>query len=75
MCVLACVCLCALMIVVAQEEGRSLIADEFKEVTILFTDLRGFTDFASRIEPQDLVLFLNVMYSEASVAPTFSWCS
>ncbi len=49
---------------VCQEGGVTLIADEFKEVTILFTDLRGFTDFASQIDPQELVVFLNVMYTE-----------
>ena len=47
-----------------QEEGKTLIADEFKEVTILFTDLRGFTEFASHVEPKDLVVFLNVMYTQ-----------
>ena len=49
-----------------QVEGKTLIADEFKDVTILFTDLRGFTDFASRIQPKDLVLFLNVMYTQVA---------
>ena len=51
-----------------QEEGKTLIADEFENVTILFTDLRGFTEFASHVEPKDLVVFLNIMYTEVQLA-------
>lgn len=38
-------------------------AQEFKECSVLFSDLRGFTAFSSTITPQELVGFLNRMYS------------
>ncbi len=33
-------------------------------VTVLFTDLQGFTAFASKLEPTALVAFLNIMYTQ-----------
>ena len=47
-----------------QEEGKSLIANEFEMVTVLFTDLKGFTEFAGKLDPADLVAFLNIMYTQ-----------
>jgi class 3 adenylate cyclase len=43
-------------------QGRGLIADYFDDVTVLFTDMKGFTAFSSTITPQRLVEFLNEMY-------------
>ncbi len=43
--------------------GREIIADPYDDVTILFTDMKGFTAFSSRIQPSELVDFLNTMYS------------
>lgn len=43
--------------------GRELIADFYKEGTIVFTDLRGFTAFSSTVTPAQLVSFLNVLFS------------
>ncbi len=43
--------------------GRELIADPFDDVTIIFTDMKGFTAFSSRIPPSELVNFLNTLYS------------
>jgi class 3 adenylate cyclase len=53
-----------LSIVKQLTEGRELIADQFDMVTVLFTDLKGFTEFASRLDPKDLVTFLNIMYTQ-----------
>ena len=50
----ACVC----------QTGTTVIADAFAEVTILYTDLCGFTEFTASIAPKDLVMFLNIMYSK-----------
>ena len=47
-----------------QSDSQALIADQFPFVTILFTDLRGFTAFSSQLAPKDLVTFLNIMYTK-----------
>ena len=43
--------------------GRELIADPYEDVTIIFTDMKGFTAFSSQILPSELVNFLNTLYS------------
>eukprot|EP01138_Halocafeteria_seosinensis_P007366 gb/GECG01007530.1/.p1 GENE.gb/GECG01007530.1/~~gb/GECG01007530.1/.p1 ORF type:complete len:1985 (+),score=231.08 gb/GECG01007530.1/:1-5955(+) len=40
-----------------------VLAYSHEEVTILFTDLKGFTAFSSSVSPKQLVNFLNVMFS------------
>ena len=46
-----------------QRHGRqSVIADYFHSVSIVFTDMKGFTKFSSSITPSELVEFLNDMY-------------
>jgi len=42
----------------------STIADSFEEVSVLFADLVGFTEFSSRRSAKELVEFLNVIFSE-----------
>jgi len=39
------------------------IADKLDNVTILFVDMVGFTKFSSQLDPDELVMFLNEMYS------------
>jgi class 3 adenylate cyclase len=46
-------------------EGLELGGEE-REVTILMSDLRGFTAMAARLKPQEVIAFLNV-YLEAMV--------
>ncbi|NEP18136.1 MAG: adenylate/guanylate cyclase domain-containing protein [Leptolyngbya sp. SIO4C1] len=43
--------------------NRGAIADSFSEVTILFADIVGFTELASRMPPTDLVCRLNTVFS------------
>ena len=43
--------------------GKSLIADQFDQATVLFTDLKGFTQFSAELTPRQLVDFLNLLYS------------
>lgn len=44
-------------------DGVSPIAEDYADVTVVFTDLQGFTAFSSRISPGELVELLNMLYS------------
>jgi len=44
-------------------EGVSPIAEHHPQVTVIFTDIKGFTAYSSRISPIELVNMLNSMYS------------
>eukprot|EP00927_Polykrikos_kofoidii_P061188 TRINITY_DN56054_c0_g1_i1.p1 TRINITY_DN56054_c0_g1~~TRINITY_DN56054_c0_g1_i1.p1 ORF type:complete len:1165 (+),score=200.27 TRINITY_DN56054_c0_g1_i1:92-3586(+) len=44
-------------------EGISPIAEHHSDVSIIFTDIKGFTAYSSKISPHELVDFLNSMYS------------
>ena len=50
-------------IVKRMRDGEVLIADRFEDVTILFSDLVGFTAMSSRIDPDELVSALNRLFS------------
>ncbi|MEO0826120.1 MAG: adenylate/guanylate cyclase domain-containing protein [Cyanobacteria bacterium J06642_9] len=43
--------------------NRGAIADSFGEVTILFADIVGFTELATKVKPTDLVCQLNTVFS------------
>ncbi|CAK9003909.1 Soluble guanylate cyclase 88E [Durusdinium trenchii] len=44
-------------------DGISPIAEDYPNVSVVFTDLQGFTAFSSRISPMELVELLNLLYS------------
>jgi adenylate cyclase len=44
--------------------GASVIADRYAAVTVLFSDLVGFTDLSTRIPAEELVADLNTLFSE-----------
>ena len=44
--------------------GETLIADRYGEVTVLFADLVGFTEFSARTAPTDVVEFLRRLFTE-----------
>ena len=44
--------------------GDDIIADNHKSVSVLFSDLVGFTTFSKNIEPRDLVILLNKIFTE-----------
>ena len=46
------------------KEGEQVIADHFPSVSVLFSDLVGFTQFSTQIPPQELVILLNRIFTE-----------
>jgi class 3 adenylate cyclase len=51
-------------IVTRLNSGETVIADHLSDVTILFSDLVGFTKLSSRLSAEDLVRLLNGLFSE-----------
>jgi len=45
------------------QDGLSPIAEHHQEVTIIFTDIKGFTAYSAGLSPAELMAFLNSMYS------------
>lgn len=45
------------------KQSPGTIADNFKEVTVLFADIVGFTQLSSNIGPSETVEFLNAVFS------------
>eukprot|EP00285_Hemiselmis_virescens_P008407 CAMPEP_0173407758 /NCGR_PEP_ID=MMETSP1356-20130122/68013_1 /TAXON_ID=77927 ORGANISM="Hemiselmis virescens, Strain PCC157" /NCGR_SAMPLE_ID=MMETSP1356 /ASSEMBLY_ACC=CAM_ASM_000847 /LENGTH=285 /DNA_ID=CAMNT_0014368981 /DNA_START=1 /DNA_END=854 /DNA_ORIENTATION=+ len=43
--------------------GEKLIAERYKQATVLFSDLVGFTSFASQLDPKTVVEALNLIYN------------
>lgn len=50
--------------------GEAGIADGFSEVTVAFADLVGFTALTSEMPPQEVVTFLNGLFTRFDVAAT-----
>ncbi|MEH6405527.1 MAG: adenylate/guanylate cyclase domain-containing protein [Sneathiella sp.] len=48
-------------------QGETIIADRFDEVTVLFSDLVGFTQFSAVTPPADLVEYLNWLFSHFDI--------
>ncbi len=46
------------------QDGQSIIADSFSDVSVLFADLVGFTNFASQKSAAETVKVLNQIFSE-----------
>lgn len=46
------------------QQKQQVIADSFADVSVLFADLVGFTDFAATKTPKELVEILNHIFSE-----------
>lgn len=46
------------------EQGESMIADHFSDVTVLFADIVGFTPMSSRLAPRGVVELLDAVFTE-----------
>lgn len=46
------------------KRGESVIADEFESASVIFTDLVGFTEFASTLPPSQLVSLLSEVFAQ-----------
>jgi len=39
------------------------VSDEFKDVTIIYADIKGFTDYSAGVEPKDVVTMLSALFT------------
>lgn len=46
------------------KESPSIIADELSNSTILFCDIKGFTELSTQVSPDQLISTLNIVFSE-----------
>jgi adenylate cyclase len=51
-------------IAIRLQAKQEVIADSFSDVSVLFADLVGFTDFSGQKTPRELVELLNLIFSE-----------
>jgi adenylate cyclase len=50
------------------QSGETMIADEHREVSIVFSDLVGFTDLSRRVSATELITILNGLFSRFDAA-------
>jgi class 3 adenylate cyclase len=55
---------------VSSTEGEQLLAGHRREITVAFCDLRGFTSFAERADPEELMALLHEYHSMMGEAIT-----
>jgi adenylate cyclase len=47
-----------------KDPARNIIADKYEDASVLFADIAGFTERASDMAPDKLILFLDRLYSD-----------
>ena len=47
-----------------KDPARNIIADKYEEASVLFADIAGFTERASDMPPDQLILFLDRLYGD-----------
>ncbi len=52
------------------KHGGGLVADRHAEATVMFIDIVGFTSMSSKVSPEELVRFLNELFSELDALTT-----
>jgi len=53
-----------------KDRSRSVIADKYDDASILFADIAGYTERASDTSPEDLVAFLDDLYTQLDALVT-----
>ncbi len=43
--------------------GRYVVADEYKQVSILYSDIKGFTKYSAGSTPENVVTLLSKLFS------------
>lgn len=43
--------------------GKVDVSDEFEDVTILYADIKGFTDYSAGVEAKDVVTMLSALFT------------
>ena len=51
---------------IQQDPGRLKLGGEVREITVMFSDVRGFTPISEKLDPEELVVFLNQLLGEMS---------
>jgi len=46
------------------KKGQRIIVEHFTDVTVMFADIVGFTQLSARMDPQELIEFLNDIFSK-----------
>ena len=49
---------------ISSPDGQRLLEGHRSEITVVFTDIRGFTEFASNAEPEDVISVLGAYHRE-----------
>jgi adenylate cyclase len=47
-----------------KDPARNIIADKYDDASVLFADIAGFTERASEMDPDQLILFLDRLYGD-----------
>jgi len=56
----------SLLAQIQQDPGRLKLGGEMRRLTVMFSDVRGFTPISEKLDPEELVVFLNQLLGEMS---------
>jgi len=51
---------------IQQDPSRLKLGGDLREITVMFSDVRGFTPISEKLDPEQLVVFLNQLLGEMS---------
>jgi len=56
----------SLLAEIQRDPGRLKLGGQVREITVMFSDVRGFTPISEKLDPEELVVFLNQLLGEMS---------
>ncbi len=56
----------SLLAQIQRDPDRLKLGGEVREITVMFSDVRGFTSISEKLDPEELVVFLNQLLGEMS---------